>query len=173
MATTPTPRLIEPPFYDPPLAPSGSGQQHSQAWTEYHQSVADRLSGLGVGVTDGSEAAAGAVGEFLTAGSGAIGLVTGATTNLASLALTPGDWDVSGFVSFTAGSGTHTYFGAGIGVVDTTIMATYPGTATNQVLPTTVHRYNISAATTVWVVARADFTGTVTASGSIRARRAR
>jgi hypothetical protein len=176
MATTPTPRLIEPPFYDPPLAPSGSGQQHSQAWTEYHQAVADRLAVLnsvGTGVVDGSEAVAGAVGEFLTGGSGAIGLVNNAVTNLASVALTPGDWDVSGFVAFSAGAGTHTYFGVGIGVVDTSISATYPGTAINQVLPTTVHRYNITAAATVWVVAQAGFTGTVTASGSIRARRAR
>jgi len=171
MATTP--RLIEPPFYDPPISNYDSGQQHSQAWTEYHQSVADRLAAINAGVTDGSEAAPGNVGEFITATSSAVGLVSAAVTNLASLALTPGDWDVSGYVVFAAGTGTHSFFGVGIGTIDTSSFATYPTGAFNQTLPTTLHRMNIATAATVWVVAQALFTGTMTATGTINARRAR
>jgi hypothetical protein len=172
MATAP--RLIEPPFYDPPIADFASGQQHSQAWTEYHQAVADRLAAItDAGVTDGSEATAGDVGEYMTAGSAAAAISSGVVTNIVALNLTPGDWDVSGFVAFTAGAGTHTYFGVGISVIDTSITATYPASAINQVLPTTIHRINITAATAVWLVAQAGFTGTMTAAGSIRGRRAR
>jgi hypothetical protein len=36
-----------------------------------------------------------------------------------------------------------------------------------------MRRVNISAAATVWVVAQAGFTGTMTATGTINARRAR
>jgi hypothetical protein len=168
-----TPRLIEPPFYDPPLAPSGSGQQHSQAWTEYHQSVADRLAAINAGVTDGSEAAAGNVGEVMATTGGAVAMITNTATNLASLALTPGDWDVSGSVVFTAGAGTHSYFGVGITSIDIFDFATYPATAINQMMPTTTRRVNVSVATTVWVVAQAGFTGTMTGTGTIRARRMR
>ena len=35
---------LQPPFYDPPTVDYPTGQQHSQAWTEYHQSVADWIS---------------------------------------------------------------------------------------------------------------------------------
>ena len=31
------PQVVQPPFYDPPIVDYASGQQHSQAWTEYHQ----------------------------------------------------------------------------------------------------------------------------------------
>lgn len=167
------PRVVEPPFYDPPIADYASGQQHSQAWTEYHQSVADRLGTIQAGVTDGSDAAAGDIGEYMTAVSGAVGLASGVVTNLAAVNLTPGDWDVSGYVLFQAGAGTHTYFAAGIISVDAFLMANFPGGAMNQGMATTTHRVNISAATTVWVVAQANFTGTMTGTGTIRARRVR
>lgn len=169
-----TPRVIEPPFYDPPMAASPiGGQQHSQAWTEYHQSVADRLGEIAAGVTDGSDAGVGDVGEYMTATSGAAGLTSTVVLNLAALTLTPGDWDVSGYVLFTAGSGTHTDFGVGIVSIDTSLTATFPSAALTQLLPTTMHRLNTSAPLTVWVVARAGFTGTMTATGTINARRAR
>jgi hypothetical protein len=167
------PRTVEPPFYDPPISNYDSGPKHSQAWTEYHQSVADRLGTIEAGVTDGSDAAPGDAGEYMTNTSAAVGILTGVVTNMAALNLTPGDWDVSGYVLFTAGAGTHIDFGVGIITIDTSITATFPTTAINQVLPTTVHRVNISAATTVWVVARAGFTGTMTATGTINARRMR
>ena len=64
------PQVVQPPFYDPPIVDYATGQQHSQAWTEYHQSVADQLASLAAtmranqGVTDGSDAAAGQIDEY-------------------------------------------------------------------------------------------------------------
>ena len=166
-----TPRTVEPPFYDPVIAESGD--QHSQAWTEYHQAVADKLSVLNAGVTDGSDATAGDIGEYMIASSAPIGLANGVVANLASLSLTPGDWDVWGQVVFQAGSGSHAGFGVGINSVDAIMTATFPTTAIQQAMPTIQHRLNISAAATAWVVAQASFSGTMTATGTIQARRAR
>jgi len=167
------PRTVEPPFYDPPIADYASGAKHSQAWTEYHQAVADRLGTIEAGVTDGSNAQPGDVGEYMTATGSAVGLVNAVVTNLASLALTPGDWDVSGSVTFNASAGTHSFFGVGISTIDNGSFATYPTGAFTQTMPTTVHRFNVSAGTTVWVVGQAAFTGTVFATGTINARRMR
>jgi hypothetical protein len=183
-ATTTPPKVLDPPFYDPPIVDYPSGQQHSQAWTEYHQSVSDQLATMtqqlatvmaGMGVTDGSNAAAGQIGEYMTGSASGVALSNAAVVNVASVALTPGDWDVSGNVGFTASSGTgHTLFGVGIGALDSYSAATFPTGAINQAMNTGVSRHNITSAATVWVVARADFTGgTVTASGTVRARRVR
>jgi hypothetical protein len=166
---------LQPPANDPPV--TADGQQHSDAWAGFHQNVADRLDTLqaqmGKGVTDGSEAAAGKVGEYLTAVSGSVGLTSASVTNIISLDLTAGDWDVQGNVTFAAGSGTHTFFGAGVSIIDTFTSSTFPSAALNQAITTATHRFNVTATTTVWVVAQAGFTGTVTATGSVRARRMR
>jgi len=168
------PRIVEPPFYDSPLvkAPSG-GQQYSQAWTEYHQTVADKLTELHAGVIDGSDAAAGDVGEYLTATASGVGLANNVAATVVSLSLTAGDWDVSGAVVFNAGAGTHNMFSAGMDGADTVIVANYPSSAVQQRLATATARYSGSAAMTANVVAQAVFTGTVTADATVRARRVR
>jgi hypothetical protein len=54
------------------------------------------------GVTDASNAIAGNVGEFLSASQAtATALTTATTLNLATLSLSPGDWDVWGQIIFT------------------------------------------------------------------------
>jgi hypothetical protein len=172
-------KLVDPPFYDAPIVDIASGQQHSQAWTEYHQAVADQVNalaakvGAGTGVTDGSNAPAGQIGEYLTATASGIGLTSNVAANVVSLDLTAGDWDVSGNVAFSAGAGTHTLFAAGIDSLDTQTMGTFPGGAITQGISTSTRRYNGTATVTVWLVALASFSGTVTASGTIRARRMR
>lgn len=174
MSTTTAPRL-QPPANDPPIATAGG--QHSQAWADYFQNSADQLATLPAkvrkGVTDGSDAAAGDIGEYLTATSGAVPLTPSAPANVVSVNLTAGDWDIQGNVGFAAGSGTHSFFGAGIGGLDTFSSATFPSVALNIGITTATRRYNVTATTTVWVVAEAAFTGTVSATGAIRARRAR
>jgi hypothetical protein len=178
MATVPL-KVVDPPFYDQPIVDAASGQQHSQAWTEYHQSVADRINalaakvGAGTGVTDGSDAAAGQIGEYMTATASGIGLANNVASNIVSLDLTSGDWDVSGNVAFSAGAGTHTLFAAGIDSLDTQTMGTFPTGAVTQGNSTSTRRYNGTATVTVWLVALASFSSTVTASGTIRARRMR
>ena len=180
MATPPTvtPKgALQPPFYDPPITNYPSGQQHSQAWTEYHQSVSDQLASIqqsvARGVTDGSDAAAGAPGEYMTATASGVALVNNTPINVVSLDLTAGDWDVSGNVDFAAGSGQHAFFGVGIDTIDTSSAATYPSTVFSMAMTTATHRYNLTATQTVVVVAVASFLGSVTADGGIRARRVR
>lgn len=45
MATAPI-KIVDPPFYDAPIVDDASGQQHSQAWTEFFQALADRLNAM-------------------------------------------------------------------------------------------------------------------------------
>lgn len=97
-----------PPANEAVIGPNGD--RHSQAWTQYHKSVSDWISAQNdKGVTDGSEAAAGDIGEFrsasrLTADSIALGNFT--TINVTSLDLAPGDWDVWGNVIFAPAATT-------------------------------------------------------------------
>ena len=163
-----------PPLLDPPLDPSG--QQHSQSWAAYYQDVSDRLATLATfktGVTDGSDAAAGQIGEYLSASGGSVALANNVVGNVVSLDLTAGDWDVAGNVQFTAGSGNHNLFGAGVGGIDTFTQSTFPTTAVSVGISPATQRYNVTATTTVWLMAQASFSGSVTATGSIRARRMR
>ena len=54
------------------------------------------------GVTDGNDAAAGQVGEYVTASGSGVGLANGTPANVATLTLAAGDWDVSGNAQFVA-----------------------------------------------------------------------
>jgi hypothetical protein len=168
------PATLQPPIAEKPIADDGN---YSQIWTRHQQSVVDRLAALPAemrkGVTDGSDATAGDIGEYLTATSGSVALTNAALANVVSLDLTAGDWDVSGNVVFSAGTGTHSLFGAGVGGLDTFSSATFPSVALNMGISTATHRYNVTAMTTVWVVAEAGFTGTCSVTGIIRARRVR
>ena len=171
------PRVIEPPVFDPPMVElDGGGQRHSQAWTEHNQQVADTLNDLVSrrGVTDGSDAAAGTVGEVMTASGSGVALGSGAVTPVIALTLTAGDWDVSGWVLFNITSAASSQYGVGIDDLSTQIIATIPtGTGTWRLAAAPVRR-NVTAGTTVNLVAMAAFTsGSVSASGVITARRAR
>jgi hypothetical protein len=171
MATQP--KVVEPPFFDPVIVADATGSQHSFAWTQYHQSVADRLATLQAGVVDGSDAVAGDIGEYMTASGSGVALATGALATIATITLTAGDWDVTGNVGFTAAAGTHAYFGVGLDGLDTLTTATFPTTAINQSMNTSTRRYNVTGSTAVHLVAQAVFTATVTASGTVSARRMR
>ena len=169
------PKVVEPPFYDPPIADYPSGQQHSQAWTEYHQSVADRLAVIKNGVTDGSDAKPGEVGEYLTA-SGSVALSNNTTATVATLNLTAGDWEVSGGVTFTISGAASNHYAAGIdGTFGSEIIATVPtGSGTWRLTAGAPARRNVTAATAVHLSALAGFTsGAVSAAGTIQAWRVR
>lgn len=143
--------------------------------------MSDRLSklglnaGAGVGVTDGSEAAAGQVGEYLTA-SGSVALATGSAAVVASLTLSPGDWDVSGNVTFNlAAVDSNQYqYAATIDGVGTAVLVTITASTDVYQLPAGPVRRNVTMSTVVQVVVLANFTaGTVSVDGVINARRAR
>jgi len=177
---------LQPPFFDPPIADYPSGQQHSQAWTEYHQSVADQLASTAAtiaankGVTDGSDAVAGQIGEYLTASGGSVGLSSGTIANIVTLALTPGDWDVEGNVVFNP-TGAVTFVAASVNVVSATFGA--HSTANAGTLGTALqHRIGTGGSTrvvsdaplTAYLVAQCLFsTGAMDATGMLWARRVR
>lgn len=134
-----------------------------------------------VGTTTNNNAVAGAVGEYLEATQSTnVPLTNNVATNVTSLSLTAGDWDVSGVVSVAA-SGAN--LGNTLGGVGTTSAAIPPlgqywqssvasATAAAHAVPTV--RFSISATTTVYLIGYGGFaTGTANATGKIRARRVR
>ena len=115
-----------PPVNEAPLETSG---QHTQAWSGYFRSMSDALSQIGRGVTDGSDAAAGQVGEYLVASATGVALVNNVPINVVSLDLSAGDWDVTGNAQIQlAGAGSRNIFGAGLDGIDTSVAATFPST---------------------------------------------
>lgn len=143
-----------------------------------------------MGVTDGSNAAAGVVGEQLaTSITTAVSLTTNVTANIGTLPLTPGDWAVSGVIVFTPAGAAPSSLASAIATVSATLptaaqvaagtgnMTQYHLSFTNaatQTMQTGINRVNISAAASVYLAAQATFSGgTVTATGYISARRVR
>ena len=184
-------QVIQPPFYDAPIVDYASGQQHSQAWTEYHQSVADRLavSAANRGVTSGAEATAGQVGEFrtvvVTAGT-PVSMSSFTAINVATMTLEAGDWDVWGNVVFSPGGTTTiqaiaawigpasaTLPGALEGQGYTTIRAAFT-TGQHQALSAGRVRLLNTAAQPLYLSAIAGFgVSTMVAYGTLSARRQR
>jgi hypothetical protein len=177
---------LAPPIADPPL--TDAGDQHSHAWTAYNQAVADSLDRLNaaMGVTDGSDAAAGQIGEWLSSVVATpAGIGNNNPTNVTSLSLTAGDWDVRGEVWYNLGAGPT---GSCEAAISTTAgaMPSVPGIGSRttqifvhqansgQVLPLATCRLSLSAPATVYLIALCGFSsGTTTAYGRIEARRAR
>lgn len=142
------------------------------------------------GETTTGSASAGNIGEFVTSvilvGS-AVSLTTATYTNVTSITLSAGDWNVYGVVNFTGGATTTLGFcDAGCSTVSATIDITndrrnqqyYYNTAIfAQAFPTQPigpSRFSVSGSTTVFLIARANFaTSTCSAYGTLSARRAR
>jgi hypothetical protein len=144
------------------------------------------------GVTDGSNAAAGNIGEQVSASvTTAVTLTTGVTANVATLNLTAGDWSVSGVIIFNEAANTvPTALAAAIALASATLptaaqvaagtgnMTQYNMTFTKgpitQTMQAGVCRVSVNAATPVYLVAQAAFsTAGLTATGYISARRVR
>ena len=141
------------------------------------------------GVTDASDAAAGKIGEEVrssVASASAVTLTTNQYSDVTSVSLTAGDWDVSGMVSFTGGAVTGTQFSAGFGTASgnsatglvagdnlvTTLGA--PGVGIDPGMAIPQYRINVSSTTIIYLKAFALFTlGTAKAYGRISARRRR
>jgi hypothetical protein len=129
------------------------------------------------GVVNGSNAAAGQVGEFITATTGsAVNLTTAVPAAAISIALTAGDWDIWGIVTFTGP--TMTAANAAVSNAPTS----FGGNVSCQVAPAaggvTVFavcqvRYSVAAPMTAYLIGVGTFTGTCTLIGTIFARRAR
>ena len=142
---------------------------------------------LSKGVTDGSDAAAGQIGEVISSTVNAPGvtLVSSTTKTITSILLTAGDWDVQGEVWPTPSGSTLTGYVAGIsttnnsndppgiGVSRNTLQN--PGSTMNAgAVPLKTCRASLSQSTTYYLVGNATFaSGTCTAFGNIWARRVR
>lgn len=136
------------------------------------------------GVSDGSNAAAGSVGEFLTNGQGAaIGVANNTWTALATITLTPGDWDVWGEGLCATAPNNLQAFNAAISTSSTGATVTNGVAAINgssaiftagSTVLTPVVRMNVTVNTQVWLTVNI-FTGvgSPTFTGWISARRVR
>jgi hypothetical protein len=141
------------------------------------------------GTATNDDAAAGMIGEFISstipAGS-AVSLTNGSTSNITSITLTPGDWDVWGNVLFGPGGGamiTGVICGVSassgsIGTPAAADAASYfglEGSFGNIVyMPISPIRASLNANTAYYLLGNCEFSGgTVGAYGFIAARRVR
>jgi hypothetical protein len=140
------------------------------------------------GVTDGSNAPAGQIGEVISSVvlSPGVTLTNSAVANITNIALTPGDWDVCGMVTISYGTGGGN---TGIGAIGPTsaVLPAAAGINTSRAqlssavpasngswIPLRTCRISLTATTTYYLMVWAAFaSGTVTAFGDIMARRVR
>ena len=159
---------------------------NTQKVTFANSIVPNNTSGI-VGVTDGSNANAGVVGEYISAQvtASTTGLTSTSTTNVTSISLAAGDWDVWGVVSYSYNTGTiATKTFAGISTTSSTLSSAAAGYSAlidatqtagdglTMVAPPL--RINVSTTTTVYLIGYCTFTvSTAGIGGFIRARRVR
>lgn len=138
------------------------------------------------GTATNDSAASGYIGEFIPNSAAGVSVSSATATNITSISLTAGDWDVFGNIAFIAAASTiPTLFIAAIGQISGTlpsapnsgaysqIQATVATGGTN-ILPTGMMRVSLASTTTVYLLGEAIFSvSTMTASGYIGARRAR
>jgi hypothetical protein len=143
------------------------------------------------GVTDGTDAAAGMVGEVISSSvTVGIPLTTLVVKNVTQITLPPGDWNVGGVVIFTpVGTGPNAVISAvgqtsavlptdievaqGLGMMQQIWASSMPSGKT-QTTPTSLIRVNTSVSKTVYLMAQASFGGgSVNVTGYISARRVR
>ena len=142
-----------------------------------------------IGTTTNNNAAAGSVGEVIQsqiAIGSAVSITSNAVTNLTSISLTAGDWDVWGNVNFFPNT-TTTLTNIRCGISTTTAVlpdaslnsSMYAGAQTGANLPqqglaAPYQRISLASTTTVYIVALTVFSiSTCTMGGMITARRAR
>lgn len=181
MSGTTTP-IVQTPTAQPPIQDktitSDTGK-FSTAWSSYFQYVSSmitQLSQMRRGVTDGSEATAGDIGEYMTA-TGTVSLASATVNSPTQLTLTAGDWDVGGNVVFSETTANVLQTAVGIdGTFSGSVIAQRPAGSGVEGLATATVRRNVTGDTTVQLIALAAFSGggaSVLATGTIWARRAR
>lgn len=162
----------------------------SIAWSPGdHVHPTDTSRAAVLGIIDGSNAAAGNVGEFLSVqrlSTAGVAAATGVDTVVTSLSLSPGDWDVWASVGYTMSNCTGITLRGWLNEGGTTAppvdqfggnVVTGPANNTAQVImPTVPLRVLATAATTVTLGVTPNFGGsspTCSAWGKIMARRMR
>jgi len=137
-----------------------------------------------IGTNTNNNAAAGIVGEFISADvpiGSAVALASNVATNIATITLSAGDWDVSGQISFGA-LGTGESQAGWLSNVSATLplsefltqIAFSTPVAFNINLPVPIRRFSVAGPTTIFLSASTLIsTGTSKAWGTISARRIR
>ena len=134
-----------------------------------------------IGVSNGSNAPAGSVGEFVTAivAPPSVSMPTNTQINIASISLTAGDWDVEG-VTTTTNTGASTNYSEGtissvsatrgtpiVGLNSTTGMSSVSSTIPRV-------RFSLTATTTIYLTGMCQYSaGTSAGGGYLAARRVR
>lgn len=145
------------------------------------------------GTTTNDNATAGNIGEYifsdLLTGS-AVSMGSSSPNNITTISLTAGDWDVWGAIAYKpTGTTNITYLSAATntssgaipllstgGLTATEFPASVPGAVNDPefVMNVPMFRYSLSTTTTIFLIGVAVFSAsTLTAYGSLRARRAR
>lgn len=136
-----------------------------------------------VGTTTNNDANVGSWGEYRTAQALALAVATGITTNVTSINLPAGDWDVSGTLQ-TNPAGTTTQNNFVVGISTTSGVFGGLGQSTQQpytaisgasvIGSTPLVRISLSTTTPVFLVCNISYAvSTLTVSGFLRARRVR
>lgn len=123
------------------------------------------------------------IGEYIAQDNTAasISLVTATPKTIAQITLTPGDWDVSGYVTFSPAATTNTtQESVAISLTTDALSADstrlphaahVPNATTRMATP--VKRLSVTVPTVVYLTAQCNFTvSTVTSAGYLQARRA-
>ena len=140
------------------------------------------------GTATNDNATAGNIGEYVqseTSSGSAVSVTSNTATNITSISLTAGDWDVWGSVVFVPAGTTvpslilscvSTTSGACTqpnGGSYSSLSVSFPA-GVNQVLPAGMKRISLASTTTVYIIGASIFTtSTMTAYGGVYARRVR
>jgi hypothetical protein len=173
--------LASPAFTGNPTAPNPTPS------TDADSSIATTYF-VRTGITDGSEALAGQVGEYLSAqclSSASIPLTSGIDTGITTLSLTPGDWDLSASIGFTMANNNSTTLKAWINTAGGTSAPPVDQVGGNVVMPIANNtpqvitplvptRVNLTATTIMRLGATITTSGgTISGWGKLMARRRR
>lgn len=140
-----------------------------------------------IGTTTNNSAAAGSVGEFISSvivSGSAVSMASNAATDMTSISLTTGDWDVWGNITFTnGGTSPSGYFGwlsqTSATLADPSVrsglnFSTVIGFAANTGFTVPSQRFLLSGTTTIYISGLvANVSGAGGACGGIYARRRR
>ena len=134
-----------------------------------------------IGTTTNDNAAAGSVGEVISSSVVASPITSSTLTNVTSISLTAGDWNVYGNILFSPDAGTTTSISqASISSTSVTLDSAYQtiggpaAAAVATAYPVPSQRISLSGTTTIYLVATITFAvSTMTATANIFARRER
>ena len=153
----------------------------NNAWSPWSKVGSPPVGHLPGDLTGGA-AAAGEVGEVISASNSSVGFSNGVSFNVCSIPLTPGDWDVSSFLLLNGTPLTMQTFQSAVSNASGTLTNT---AGTNSFVGPFVQYYNCGLVTlptqvktaanlTLWLVGNITYNaGGGTVSGTLRARRMR